>query len=134
MARARDIGAARTIVATDADAIVAADADIVIEASGSPRGLASAVRATTRGGRVVMVGLLPSGEQPALISLAITRELELVGSFRFSDEIDDVIVALADGTLAVDAVTSHTLPVSQMLAAFETARDSAVSAKVLLAF
>ena len=29
-----------------------------------------------------MVGLLPSGEQPALISLAITRELELVAGAR----------------------------------------------------
>ena len=47
-----------------------------------------------------MVGLLPSGEQPALISLAITRELELVGSFRFNDEIDEVFAALADGSLA----------------------------------
>ena len=128
------VGATRTVLATDADAIAAVDADIVIESSGSYRGLASAVRGATRGGRVVMVGLLPSGEQPALISLAITRELELVGSFRFNDEIDEVIAALADGTLFVDPVVTHEYAVADALEAFETARDSARSGKVILNF
>ncbi|NYD68799.1 L-idonate 5-dehydrogenase [Agromyces atrinae] len=128
------VGATRVIRATDAEAIAAVDADVVFESSGNHRGLASAFRGATRGGRVVMVGLLPSGEQPALISLAITRELELVGSFRFTDEIDDVILALADGSLQVDAVVTHEYPVADALAAFETARDSATSGKVLLSF
>ena len=127
-------GATSTIVATDADAIAAADADITIESSGSYRGLASAVRGATRGGRVVMVGLLPSGEQPALISLAITRELELVGSFRFNDEIDEVIAALADRSLQAGAAVTHEFPAIDALDAFAVAKDSAVSGKVLLAF
>ncbi len=99
---ARKLGATRTLLATQADEIAAVQADIVVESSGSHRGLASAFRGATRGGRVVMVGLLPSGEQPVLISLAITRELELVGAFRFNDEIDEVIAALADGSLYTD--------------------------------
>jgi L-idonate 5-dehydrogenase len=100
-------------------------ADVVLESSGSHRGLASAIRGTTRGGRVVMVGLLPSGDQPVPISLAITRELELVGAFRFNDEIDDVITALADGSLYVDPVVTHEFAVSDTLQAFGVARDSA---------
>jgi len=134
LAVASAVGAGRTILATDADAIAAVDADIALESSGSHRGLASAVRGVTRGGRVVMVGLLPSGEQPALISIAITRELELVGSFRFNDEIDDVIAALADGSLQVGPVVTHEFAVEDSLRAFEVARDSAVSGKVLLTF
>ena len=82
----------------------------------------------------MMVGLLPSGEQPALISIAITRELELVGSFRFNDEIDDVIAALADGSLQVGPVVTHEFAVEDSLRAFEVARDSAASGKVLLTF
>jgi len=81
-----------------------------------------------------MVGLLPSGEQPALISLAITRELELVGSFRFNDEIDDVLVALADGTLFVEPVVTHEFAAADALEAFAVASDAAVSGKVLLRF
>ncbi len=128
------LGATRTLSATDSDAIAAVDADIAVESSGSYRGLASAVRGVTRGGRVVMVGLLPSGEQPALISLAITRELELVGSFRFIDEIDEVISALTDGSLFVDPVITHEFAIDDALAAFATAQDSARSGKVLLRF
>ena len=127
-------GASSTILATDAENIALADADIAIESSGSYRGLASAVRATTRGGRVVMVGLLPSGEQPALITLAITRELELVGSFRFNDEIDDVIAALADGSLDASAVVTHEFRAADALEAFVVAKDASVSGKVLLSF
>ncbi|GAB3607373.1 L-idonate 5-dehydrogenase [Conyzicola nivalis] len=131
---ARELGATDTILATEVDAIAAVQADIAIESSGNYRGLASAVRGVARGGRVVMVGLLPSGEQPALISLAITRELELVGSFRFADEIDDVLAALADGTLTVDPIVTHEFAASEALEAFSVALDASVSGKVLLRF
>ncbi|MFZ4842881.1 MULTISPECIES: L-idonate 5-dehydrogenase [Mycetocola] len=131
---ARELGADATLDATDTEAIAAVQADIVIESSGNWRGLASAVRGATRGGRVVMVGLLPSGEQPALISLAIVRELELVGSFRFNDEIDEVIAALADGSLRIDPVITHEFPVEDAAEAFAVALDSSTSGKVLLAF
>ncbi|NKX52079.1 zinc-binding dehydrogenase, partial [Arthrobacter deserti] len=131
---AAEVGATRTLQATEAEAVAAVDADVCFESSGSYRGLASAVRGATRGGRVVMVGLLPSGEQPVLVSLAITRELELVGSFRFNDEIDEVIAALADGTLQADPVITHEYDAGAALEAFGKARDSASSGKVLLRF
>jgi 2-desacetyl-2-hydroxyethyl bacteriochlorophyllide A dehydrogenase len=131
---ARSVGATRTVDARESEAIAAVDADIAFESSGNHRGLASAMRGTTRGGRVVMVGLLPSGEQPALISYAITRELELVGSFRFNDELDEVLAALADGSLQVDPIVTHEFDVENAVEAFQTARDAATSGKVLLRF
>jgi L-idonate 5-dehydrogenase len=72
MAAARALGATRTMLATEGDRIAAVQADGVVESSGSHRGLASAIRGATRGGRVVMVGLQPSGAH----LVAITRELE----------------------------------------------------------
>jgi L-idonate 5-dehydrogenase len=131
---ARAVGAIRTLHAGDAEAIAAVDADVVIESSGNFRGLASAIQGATRGGTVVMVGLLPTGEQPVLISLAITRELTLTGSFRFHDEIDQVIPALADGSLFVDPIVTHSFPVADALEAFAVAADPSVSGKVLLEF
>ncbi len=131
---ARAAGATATLKADETGKIAQVEADVVIEASGNHRGLASAIRGVMRGGRVVMVGLLPSGEQPALISLAITRELELVGSFRFNDEIDEVLAALADGSLDLSAVTTHEFDVADALEAFGVARNSAESGKVLLRF
>lgn len=131
---ARAVGATDTILATDAEAIAAAEADVVLESSGNHRGLASALHGAMRGGRVVMVGLLPSGDQPVPISLAITRELEIVGSFRFNDEIDSVLAALADGSLFVEPVVTHEFPSTQALEAFDLAKDPTRSGKVLISF
>lgn len=128
------VGADEVLKGDDAEAIAAVEADVVIESSGSHFGLASAIKGAVRGGKVVMVGLLPSGPQPVFISLAITRELELLGSFRFNDEIDDVIAALADGSLYVDPVVTHEFTLDRGLEAFEVARNSAESGKVLLNF
>lgn len=134
LARARALGATRTIPAAEATAVAAVDADVSIEASGQAAGLAAAIGATTRGGRVVMLGLLPPGDQPVPVSLAIARELELVGSFRFSDEIDEVIPALTDGSLRVGPVITHTFGIRDALQALEVARDPERSGKVLLGF
>ena len=128
------VGADEVLHATETEAIAAVQADVVIESSGNHHGLASAIQGAARGGTVVMVGLLPTGAQPVLISLAITRELDLKGSFRFNDEIDQVITALADGTLHIGPVITHDYPVTDALTAFEVARDSAQSGKVLLNF
>lgn len=134
LAIAGELGATTTLRADDADAIAAVDADVVIECSGNRYGLESAIRAATRGGRVVLLGLLPTGLQPAPLSLVITRELEVLGSFRFNDEIDAVLGALADGSLVVEPVISHEFAVQDALEAFAVAKDAAASAKVLLAF
>lgn len=131
---ARQVGATRTLLTTAAEEIEAVDADVVLESSGSPRGLASAIAAATRGGRVVMVGLLPAGNQPVPIATAITRELEIVGSFRFHDEMDAVIAALASGDLDVDPIVSHEFPLDDALEALQVASDATASGKVLLRF
>jgi L-idonate 5-dehydrogenase len=131
---AKQVGADRTIHATDSDANDAVQADVVIESSGNHHGLASAVRGAARGGTVVMVGLLPTGPQPALVSLAITKELDLRGSFRFVDEISEVLDALADGSRVTAPVATHEFAVEDALAAFGTAADASASGKVLLRF
>lgn len=131
---ARALGAHRTIDARDSAAIASVEADATFECSGNHRGLASAIDGTMRGGRVVMVGLPPAGDQPVPVSLAITREIDLVGSFRFNDEMDDVIEALADGSLDVGAVITAEYPVTEALDAFALAADASRSSKVLLTF
>lgn len=131
---ARALGATGTLNTADAGAVAAVEADVTLESSGSPRGLASAIAGSMAGGRLVMVGLQPAGEQPVPIATAITRELELPGSYRFNNEIDDVITALADGTLQAEAAITHEYHAADALEAFTTARDAATSGKVLLRF
>jgi L-idonate 5-dehydrogenase len=125
---------ARAIDARDADGIAALHADVVIESSGTVPGLAAAISGARRGGTVVMLGLQRAGDIAVPMASAITRELTLVGSFRFNDEIDDVLEALADGSLDAAPVISHELPIERGLDALELARDASVSSKVLLTF
>lgn len=131
---ARELGADAVLKQPGDAEILAIDADVVVESSGSHRGLDTAIRGAARGGTVAMVGLLPSGAQPVQISLAIARELDLRGSFRFNDEIDEVIRALADGELRIDAAISHVRSWDAAAEAFALAADPTVSSKVLLQF
>lgn len=81
-----------------------------------------------------MVGLLPDGDLPVPIATAITRELEIVGSFRFHDEMDSVINALASGLLQIEPVITHEFALDDAMTALNTAVDSTSSGKVLLRF
>ncbi|WCM55082.1 zinc-binding dehydrogenase [Microbacterium sp. EF45047] len=125
---------AETLDARDAEAIAALHADVVVESSGTVPGLASAVSAAVRGGTVVLLGLQRAGDVPVPMAMAITRELTLLGSFRFGAEFADVIAALADGSLDVSGIVTQELGVDQALEAFEVAADPSRSSKVLLAF
>lgn len=130
-----ELGATTTHLAADFDSLVdSVDADIAIDSSGSALGVAAAVRSLGRRGHLVLLGLLPAGAQPFLLSQIITRELTVAGSFRFHTEMEPVIAALTDGSLSVDPVVSHRYPLDQAHEAFATARDSAASGKVLLTF
>jgi L-idonate 5-dehydrogenase len=134
MAIARSVGASRTISATDADAVRSVRADIAIESSGSVAGFGSALSGLRSGGRLVLVGMPPGGEQPVRLAEIVAREIEVVGSFRFNDEIDAVLGALSDGSLSAEPLVTHTFPVDDAVEAFRVAADSARSGKVLLDF
>lgn len=131
IAQARGI---RSLDARDADAISALHADVVVESSGTEPGLSAAVSAAARGGTVVLLGLQRAGDVAVPMSTAITRELTLTGSFRFAAEFDDVIAALADGSLDVSGIVSEVRPAADALDAFALAADPASSCKVLLDF
>jgi 2-desacetyl-2-hydroxyethyl bacteriochlorophyllide A dehydrogenase len=125
---------ARTLDARDHEAIAGLHADVVVESSGTVPGLSAAIQACARGGTVVLLGLQRQGDVAAPLATAITRELDIVGSFRFGDEFDEVIGALADGDLVVDGIVTHVFPVADAVEALQTAEDASASSKVLLAF
>jgi L-idonate 5-dehydrogenase len=125
-------GATATLRADDPEAGASTGPfDIAVEASGAPAGLRNCVERVRRGGTVVLLGLLPPGEVPLLGNIAVTRELELRGAFRFDSEFDEAIGLLAQG-LPVDAIVTHTFPLAEARAAFDIAHDRAVASKVLL--
>lgn len=109
----------------------AGEFDVAVEASGAPAGLRTCVERARRSGTVVLLGLLPPGEVGLLGNVAVTRELELRGAFRFDAEFDEALALLAEG-LPVDPIVTHTFPLEETVAAFGTAQDRTVASKVLL--
>ncbi len=79
----------------------------------------------------MLLGILPPGQTPFPGNLVVTRELEVVGEFRFHDEIHDAVRLLADG-LDVDAVITGLVPLAEASGDFEMAADRTTSSKVLL--
>jgi L-idonate 5-dehydrogenase len=132
LAVAAALGATRTVLVGSHEDALAVDA--AIESSGSPAGFNTCLRAVDRGGLVVGLGLLPPGDSPIAANLIVTRELRVVGSFRFDREPADVLDALSDGRLAVDPVITQVVPLDEVADAFPLAGDPARSCKVLLDF
>ncbi len=108
------------------------DVDIAFDASGASRALGDVFLSVVRGGTFVQVGNLPAGEVPVALGQLVTREINYLGSFRFSDEVTDAVQAMADG-LDVEPLLTHSFEIEDALEAFETAADRASgSSKVML--
>ncbi|WP_150253089.1 L-idonate 5-dehydrogenase [Nocardiopsis deserti] len=130
---ARAMGADDTRDLSRGDALPE-DAELVFEASGAPAALGGVLRATARGGTLVQVGNLPGAQAPAALGELVTREITWIGSYRFVEEIDDALAAMAAG-LDVTPLMTHSFPVGEAHEAMRTAADPASgSSKVMLRF
>ncbi len=128
--RAKTLGATEVSL-VGRDTIENESYDVVFECSGVGVALSSAVRAARRAGTIVQVGMLPNADIGVNLAPMLAKELTIRGAFRFSTEIDDAVALLTESD-ALDSVISHVLPASDAVQAFELARDSSASAKVLL--
>lgn len=128
--RAKSLGATEVSL-VGRDSIENESYDVVFECSGAGVALSSAVRAARRAGSIVQVGMLPNADIGVNLAPMLAKELTIRGAFRFSTEIDDAVALLTESD-ALDSVISHVLPASDAVQAFELARDSSASAKVLL--
>ena len=96
--------------------------DVVIEASGAPAALGLAIEAVRPGGTVVQVGTQPgSVEFPA--NLVMTKELQLMGSFRFTTEYATALELVVEGSLPVASIVTRTFAFSDTPEAFTAALD-----------
>jgi L-idonate 5-dehydrogenase len=128
--RAKAVGAEHTInVATDPMPVMAYD--LVFECSGVAVAISPALAAVRRAGTVVQVGMLPNEKVGINLAPFVSKEVTYLGSFRFDDEIDEAIELLADYPRFASVIT-HVVPVDQVVEAFEIARDSQASGKVVV--
>lgn len=117
-------------------------AHVCIEAAGAPAATLQALAAARRGGRVVLLGN-PSGDVtlPAgLISQFLRRELALLGTwnsdFSAAGNDDDwraVLAAMASGSLDLEPLITHRVPLAHAFEALKMMRDQTdFYAKVLV--
>jgi len=129
---ARTVGADRTLRSDQVDAAALTDiADVSIEAAGSAGALATCLKATRRGGRIVQVGTLPA-ELSFPANSVMVRELDYVGAFRADIEFDWAVQAIRTRRVDVRPLISAQLPLAQAQDAFELALDRSRSTKVQL--
>ncbi len=105
--------------------------DVTLECAGVPSALHGLLLATRRAGTVVQVGNVPNENRPVNLAPLVSKEIRLLGTFRFNTEIDDAS-ALLDKTPQIEQVITHVLPIEDVDEAFAIAADSEISGKVLV--
>ena len=136
---AATLGADETVLANDQTRIdkwsqQRGTFDVVLEASGSPAGLDTALRAARAGGTVIQVGNLPAGHSPVPANLVMAKELRYQGSFRFTDEYAVAAEELGAHKIDLRPLMTHAFPLEEANRAFEVAHDRNLSMKVHLHF
>lgn len=129
--RALSLGATSTIT-IGTDALPENYFDIVFECSGVARAISGALTSVRRAGTVIQVGMLGAGNHEIAIAPLVSKEVLLKGTFRFKDEIDQAITMLDANPTIAQAIT-HEFAVDDAVAAFEMAKNSQESGKVLVA-
>ena len=106
--------------------------DIALEASGAEAALRNAIEAVRPGGTIVQLGLGGSPNVP--VNLIVTKELRLIGTFRFDREFLLAVELMSAGRIDVKPLITSTLPFAKAVEAFELASDRSRSMKVHLNF
>lgn len=131
-------GADRTInVADHGDDMTAYAADkgyfdVIFEAAGQGATVSSALHSIRPRGTVVVVGQGATAEIP--VSMIVTKEIDLRGSFRFDHEFALAVDIIGSRRIDVGFLLSNTLPLAQAEQAFQLAGDKSQSMKVQIAF
>jgi len=84
-------------------------------------------------GVVVQIGIA-GGEMTLPMNMAVAKEIELRGTFRFHAEFALAVALIGGGLVDVMPLLTETVPLEDARAAFELAADRSRAMKVQLAF
>lgn len=138
LARIASVTGAEIFQVGDAERTAVAEAaisevDVTLECAGSAAALDMAIRLTRPRGRIVQVGFLPPAAPLSLAGL-LTREITLVGAYRFLEEFDLAVQQITDGTVDLRPFITGRFGMDEAEAAFAAAADRITNVKVLLSF
>ena len=105
--------------------------DVVFEAAGSTHALIHALKIVRRGGTIVQVGTLPS-EVPVPANLIMSKELTVIGSFRFAHVFPMALQFAASRRIKVEPLISKTFPFDQtsLAMAMAVAKDRVIKIQI----
>jgi L-idonate 5-dehydrogenase len=106
--------------------------DVLFECSGAASALAAGLGVLRPGGTAIQAGM--SGDMTLPVQTITVKELTLRGTFRFHAEFATAVTLMQKGLIDVRPLITHTLPMAEAVAAFETANDRARAMKVQLSF
>jgi len=138
LAAARKVGANATVNVTKKDALAGYGTDkghfdVMFEASGNAKALADGLAVVRPTGIVVQIGIA-GAEMTLPMNLAVAKEIELRGTFRFHEEFALAVALIGGGLVDVMPLLTATLPLVQANEAFALAADRSKAMKVQLAF
>lgn len=108
--------------------------DVSFEATGAVLALASLLRVTRPGGRIIQIGMLPPGEVAVAANLLMAQEIDYLGSFRFHQEYAMAVQFLAANKIDVAPLITGEFDLADADAAFAMAADRERGIKVQLRF
>jgi L-idonate 5-dehydrogenase len=138
LAAARKVGADVTVNVGEKDALARYGADkgtfdVMFEASGNAQALAGGLAVVRPQGVVVQIGIAGS-EMSLPMNMAVAKEIELRGTFRFHAEFALAVALIGGGLVDVMPLLTETIPLANAREAFELAADRSRAMKVQLAF
>jgi len=130
LARAKQIGADEVINVTK-QPLPEETYDLILECSAAAPAVNGCMKAIKLRGRIVQIGMFPG--TPVAVELAALgqKEITWIGTFRFDNEVDEAIEMIAAAPSVADVVT-HVIAVDQATEAFDIAKNSEISGKVLV--
>jgi L-idonate 5-dehydrogenase len=138
LAAARKVGADAAVNVSEPGALARYEADkgyfdVMFEASGNEKALAGGLAVVRPMGVVVQIGIAGHGMNLP-VNVAVAKEIELRGTFRFHAEFALAVALIGGGLVDVMPLLTATVPLNEANDAFALAADRSKAMKVQLVF
>ncbi|HIE14136.1 TPA: NAD(P)-dependent alcohol dehydrogenase [Candidatus Bathyarchaeota archaeon] len=94
--------------------------DVVIEASGAEEAVRQAFRIVKPGGRILLIGITSSIELKVPLAETVTKELDILGVFRYANVFPVAIKCVSSGKIEVKSLITHKFPFDKIIEGFKT--------------
>lgn len=124
---------AQSTAVEHAQAIAGGGFEVVFEASGAAAALRQAFHLVRPGAAIVQIGTLGTDDIPLPANQVMSRELRLVGSFRYGDDFDEAVQLAIARRLGLPRLVTNTFPLQAVSDAMRLACSTANALKIQIA-